>query len=69
MVTHPTGHRRAKSRQRPHPFVRDHDVPPDMDGRGACRCGLVGEPGDAHHTLPDAPEDVQQRAAGERSER
>ncbi len=45
----------AKSSLPPHLFVADPDVPPDQAGRGACRCGLVGEPGDAHHTLPDIP--------------
>lgn len=47
-------------------FQPDPDVPPDQNGRHACRCGLVGEPGDAHHALPDAPVDAMQRAAGDR---
>lgn len=38
-------------------FTPDPAVPPDHNGRQACaRCGLMGEPGDAHHTLPDVPE-------------
>lgn len=38
------------------PFQPDPDIPPDQNGRGVCRnCHLVGAPGDAHHTLPDAP--------------
>jgi hypothetical protein len=45
----------------PHPFVTDPDVPPDHLGRGACRCGLVGRPGDAHHTMPDVPEQAAVR--------
>jgi hypothetical protein len=53
----------------PHLFQADPDVPADpIRGLHACRCGLVGKPGDAHHTLPAPVEDVQQRAAGERSE-
>lgn len=51
-------------------FTPDPDLPADHNGRRACRCGLVGEPGDAHHTLPPAPEeDAQSRAAGERNDR
>ena len=46
----------AKSRVKPHPFIPDPDVPPDTNGRGACRtCHLIGEAGDAHHALPEAP--------------
>jgi hypothetical protein len=60
---------RAKPTGRPHLFVADPDVPPDQSGRATCRCQLVGEPGDAHHTLPVMSErDVQERAAGERGE-
>lgn len=53
----------------PHPFVTDPDVPPDHLGRGACRapgCHLMGQPGDAHHTMPDPIADGQQLAAGEK---
>lgn len=58
---------------KPHLFTPDPDVPArySADGHllnlGACRCGLVGEPGDAHHTLPPAPAeaDGRQRAAGD----
>jgi hypothetical protein len=53
----------------PHPFVADPDVPPDHLGRGACRCGLIGLPDDAHHAMPDGGDDAQRRAAGERSDR
>lgn len=53
-------------------FTADPDVPADpLDQAGLrfCLCGLRGEAGDAHHALPDAPDDVQRRAAGERSDR
>ena len=59
---------KPKSAVRPHLFVPDPDVPPDHNGRGTCRCGLVGEPGDAHHTMPEPVDDAASRAAGERSE-
>jgi hypothetical protein len=50
-------------------FTPDPGIPPDHNGRRTCRCGLTGQAGDAHHTVPDAPAvDVQQRASGERSE-
>lgn len=50
----------------PHPFQADPDVPPDHLGRGACRCGLIGRPGDAHHAMPDVTEpDARSLAAGE----
>jgi hypothetical protein len=53
----------------PHPFVRDLDLPPDHNGRGACAtCHLIGRPDDAHHTMPDGGDDAQRRAAGERSD-
>jgi len=61
----------AKSRIRPHLFVPPPPDELDVNGRGACqRCGLVGEPGDAHHTLPDPPSEADhgQRAAGEGGE-
>jgi hypothetical protein len=49
-----------------HLFVADPDVPPDQSGRATCRCQLVGEPGDAHHTLPDVPAQAEHRRwAGE----
>lgn len=50
-------------------FTPDPDLPADHNGRHACRCGLVGEPGDAHHTLPERPEaDARELAAGEGTE-
>jgi hypothetical protein len=59
----------AKSKVRPHVFVADPDVPPDSNGRGACRaCHLIGAAGDSHHTLPAAPMDAQRLAAGEDEE-
>lgn len=60
----------AQKRRHPHLFIVDPDVPADHKGHGACAvCGLMGEPGDAHHTLPEAPtEDVQRLAAGERED-
>jgi hypothetical protein len=42
-------------------FTADPDVPPDHRGRRACVCGLLGEPGDPHHTLPDVPEQAEVR--------
>lgn len=51
-----------------HPFVRDPTVPPDHQGRYVCaapRCHLLGEPGDAHHNVPDVPVDVQSLRAGD----
>lgn len=50
------------SRVRPHPFAPDPDIPPGMDGRGACAsCHLIGEPGDARHTMPVVPEQAEVR--------
>ena len=55
-------------------FTPDPDLPARYDtaGRlispGTCRCGLVGEPGDAHHTVPEPERDARSAAAGERSE-
>jgi hypothetical protein len=49
-------------------FTPDPDLPADHNGRRTCRCGLPGEPGDAHHPEREAAEDGQMRAAGERSE-
>jgi len=46
----------AKSPVKPHLFVPDPDVPPDVNGVGACSvCHCMGKPGDPRHTLPDAP--------------
>jgi hypothetical protein len=45
-----------KSKQRPHLFVVDSDVPPDLNGRRYCRdCGVAERDGDLRHTLPDIP--------------
>jgi len=49
-------------------FTPDPDLPADHQGRRTCRCGLVGEPGDAHHTVPEPEADARSAAAGERSE-
>lgn len=49
-------------------FMPDPDVPPDHNGRQACRCGLLGTPGDTHHTAPEPVQDARGLAAGERSE-
>lgn len=49
-------------------FTPDPDVPPDHHGRQACRCGLVGAPGDAHHTVPEPVPDARGLAAGERED-
>jgi len=54
-------------------FTPDPAVPADiryLQGkrvvRRVCRCGLVGEPGDAHHdAVPPEDPDHGQRAAGE----
>lgn len=52
----------AKSKVKPHLFVPDATVPPDQNGRGACAtCHLIGEPGDAHHRLPEVPEQAEHR--------
>ena len=53
----------------PHPFRPDPDVPPDHLGRGACTtCHLIGQRGDAHHTMPEPIADVRGLAAGEHEE-
>jgi hypothetical protein len=49
-------------------FTADPGVPPDHNGRQACRCGLLGTPGDAHHTVPAPVPDVRGLAAGERED-
>jgi hypothetical protein len=49
-------------------FRPDPDLPADHNGRWTCHCGLLGAPGDAHHTAPEPAEDGRMRAAGERSE-
>jgi hypothetical protein len=60
---------KAKSKVPPHPFLRDPDLPPDVNGRYVCAtpgCRLVGEPDDAHHTLPTVPEQAEHRQRYER---
>jgi hypothetical protein len=43
-------------------FTPDPDVPPDYQGRRACvHCHLLGRPGDAHHEMPDVPEQAEHR--------
>jgi len=49
-------------------FTPDPDLPADHQGRRTCRCGLLGAPGDAHHTVPEVEPDARSAAAGERSE-
>jgi hypothetical protein len=50
-------------------FTPDPDMPDEpFTGRKTCRCGLVGQPGDTHHTVPEPVPDVRGLAAGERSE-
>ena len=56
-----------RDRPGPHVFVADPELPADLNGRLVCLCGLVGEPDDAHHAMPDVPhDDAQRRAAGEK---
>lgn len=45
-----------KSAVPPHALSLDPDIPPDVNGRGTCRCGLLDLPGDPRHTLPTVPE-------------
>jgi hypothetical protein len=50
-------------------FTPDPERPAEpFTGRKTCRCGLVGQPGDTHHTVPEPTPDVRGLAAGERSE-
>lgn len=57
-------------RPSPHPFMADPELPADMNGRHVCaRCHLVGQAGDAHHDMPDVPEQAEsRRRAGERED-
>lgn len=59
-----------KTRPAPHPFAADPDLPADINGREVCRrCNLVGRPGDAHHAMPNVPEQAEARRwAGERED-
>jgi hypothetical protein len=57
----------------PHVFIADPELlphPRDIEKRGVCvTCHLLGEPGDAHHAMPDVPhDDAQRRAAGEKED-
>lgn len=45
----------------PHAFTVDADLPPTLDGRHVCVCGLVGTPGDARHRLPEVAEQSEHR--------
>lgn len=57
----------AKSKVKPHPFLPGPADEADMNGLSACRtCNILGKRGDQRHTMPAAPEDARQRAAGER---
>lgn len=59
----------AKPRRAPHLFRADPDLTPhpaDLEKRGVCLdCHLLGQPGDARHTLPEPVIDARQLAAGE----
>lgn len=57
----------SPSKLSPHVFIPDPDVPPDTKGRTACNtCHLIGETDDAHHRMPDVPEQAEhRRRAGE----
>ena len=59
-----------RDRPGPHVFVADPELPADLNGRQVCRrCHLLGQPGDAHHAMPDVPhDDAQRRAAGEKED-
>jgi hypothetical protein len=50
--------------------VADPELPADINGRHVCaRCHLVGRSGDAHHAMPDVPEQAEARRwAGERDD-
>jgi hypothetical protein len=54
----------------PHPFQADPELPADQKGQLVCaRCHLVGRSGDAHHDMPDVPEQAEARARiGERED-
>lgn len=56
----------------PHVFRADPDLrphPADLEKRAVCvACHLLGEPGDAHHTMPSAVTDARGLAAGEGGE-
>jgi hypothetical protein len=47
------------SHLKPHLPVRDPDVPPDHLGRHYCTCGARED--HERHTLPDVPEQAEQR--------
>lgn len=58
---------RAKSKVPPHVFTPGPADEADINGLVEClTCHLIGQRDDAHHTLPDAPQDARQLAAGER---
>ena len=55
----------------PHVFIPDPDVPPDINGRGACQaCHLIGQPEDTHHRMPDLfdADEESRRRTGEKED-
>jgi hypothetical protein len=63
--------RPAVSRRKPnlHVFIPDPDVPPDINGLGACgACHCMGKPDDSRHRMPDLfdQDEEHRRRAGER---
>lgn len=53
----------------PHVFAADPDLPADHTGRHICAvCHLLGRTGDAHHTLPDVPEQADHARRYDREE-
>jgi cytochrome c553 len=52
-----------------HPFIPDPEVPPDINGVGACaHCHCMGQAEDARHRLPDLLDEAEaeRRRYGER---
>lgn len=55
----------ARSNVLPHQHLADPGVPADHRGRQRCSvCGLMGEPGDAHHPDPALPRPSRPFPAG-----
>ena len=60
---------RVKSKVPPHVFVAAPDLSDPRMGVTVCRkCGLVGQPGDSHHDMPDPIPDAASAAAGEKGD-